>query len=76
MSGPIIAADGDRELCHWCAAETRWLADPRRPHLRCEGCGDVYPCAHRCRHLDCADARGEATPELEAPGQLALGGLS
>ena len=51
----------DRAYCHRCRRETEWRARRRdAKHLRCEGCGDVFPCRSRCGHLDCEEARAAA----------------
>ncbi len=44
------------EFCHKCNADTKWV--PLRQgskRVKCEGCGDVYPCRSKCDHLDCLD---------------------
>lgn len=41
----------DIEYCHKCKKETSWILRGKR--LKCEGCGDVYPCRSSCEHLDC-----------------------
>lgn len=43
-----------RELCHKCDRVTVW-SQPRKnsKRVKCEGCGDVFPCAHKCKHIEC-----------------------
>lgn len=66
---------GDASLCHRCGRVTRWLPI-RGGRLRCEGCGDTFPCRYanassgKCKHVDCASARGEASP-LEGVHEVA-----
>lgn len=54
----------DREYCHRCNCETNWRST-RSKSLKCEGCGDIFPCpkSRKCGHFDCAQERG-VTPEL------------
>ncbi len=49
----------DRTLCHRCERVTRWVLARGGRRLRCEGCGDAFPCARRCEHLDCEAARAD-----------------
>ena len=47
----------DRDFCHKCNTETAWKPAGRTDsYLKCEGCGDRFPCAKArgCNHLDCA----------------------
>lgn len=53
------ALEADRALCHACERVTRWSPVRGGRRLRCEGCGDVFPCRHACEHLDCAEARAD-----------------
>lgn len=56
--------EGDNAYCHQCERVTRWLPVRRGRRIRCEGCGDTFPCgARRCGHLDCNDARRERRAE-------------
>ena len=43
--------DGVMEYCHRCRRKTLWRKS--RGIERCEGCGDRFPCARSCTHLDC-----------------------
>lgn len=47
----------EQEFCYRCNAVTTWSPVRGGARLRCEGCGDVFPCKHACEHRDCADAR-------------------
>jgi len=42
------------EYCHECRNYTRWEPVRGGKALKCEGCGERYPCAHACKHADCA----------------------
>jgi hypothetical protein len=50
-----VALSESVELCHRCERVTKWIAV--RGVERCEGCGDRFPCAGRCSHLDCEEYR-------------------
>ncbi len=62
-----IMLEADKEYCHRCDADTRWLPT-RRGSLKCVGCGDVFPCpkSKRCGHWDCAQEHGRPQ-EMPAP---------
>lgn len=50
-----------REYCHRCKTITVWEPPTgHAKHERCNGCGDRFPCAKACGHLDCERARQEA----------------
>jgi hypothetical protein len=36
-------------------------------HEKCIKCQTVFPCRHRCEHLDCITERGEALPAWAQP---------
>lgn len=42
------------EYCHQCRKHTRWEPVRGGKALKCDECGDRYPCAHKCAHEDCA----------------------
>lgn len=53
--GSWTGAEGE-EFCHKCNRDTKWV--PMRKgskRVKCEGCGDVYPCRSKCDHLDCIE---------------------
>lgn len=58
-----IEAEAGLFLCHRCNRVTRWVP-MRGARVKCEGCGDVFPCHHTCAHADCAIARGAKRAEL------------
>lgn len=62
-----------RGYCHRCAAVHLWAPLRGGQALRCEGCGDRFPCrSQSCGHLDCEQARAElATATTDHPGALA-----
>lgn len=60
----------DRSACRRCGSVTRWLPVRGGARLRCEGCADVFPCRHACRHLDCADVRTTSNDSAIAAGKL------
>lgn len=52
--------------CKRCKRETRWIAGRGGRFSRCSECGDRYPCAHECGHLDCKAERDERKPRKGA----------
>ena len=61
--------ESDREHCHRCNAETNWKPNRSGTALKCEGCGDRFPCAGSCGHFDCQQERGIENPELPTPSK-------
>lgn len=54
--------DGDKELCHKCDKVTLWRPDKSGKRLKCDDCGDVFPCkSKRCGHEDCKEFRNGDT---------------
>jgi hypothetical protein len=47
--------------CCVCRRPTTWTG--RGARLHCSGCGADFPCAHRCKHWDCLEAKGLAAPD-------------
>ena len=45
--------------CHACKRDTRWEPGRGGAFSKCTECGDRFPCAHECKHLDCAAERAE-----------------
>jgi len=43
------------KLCQRGRHRDKWLRGKRR--IKCENCGDIFPCYHDCGHLDGAEAR-------------------
>lgn len=37
-------------------AEHKW--QPYGTREKCSKCGDIFPCQHDCRHIDCRDKKG------------------
>lgn len=38
-------------------AEHNW--QPHGTREKCSKCGDIFPCQHDCRHIDCRDRKGK-----------------
>jgi hypothetical protein len=45
--------------CHRCKRPTKWVAGRGGKFSRCIECSDRFPCAHDCKHLDCAADKAE-----------------
>lgn len=58
----MLDARDRRSTCHTCRRVTEWKPVRGGARLACEGCGDVFPCRHECKHLDCAAAREPLAP--------------
>jgi len=43
--------------CHRCKRHTTWSG--RGFFIKCEGCGEPFPCPGECSHADCAVEHGE-----------------
>lgn len=46
----------DKEFCHKCGKVTLWVANRTGTQLRCDSCGDKFPCK-KCEHIDCKQTR-------------------
>lgn len=64
-----MSLEPDVSWCHSCAARTRWVLGRGGQHLKCEGCGDRFPCAHACKHLDCQEARAQLGKKVSDKGR-------
>lgn len=60
----------ERLLCHRCDAVTNWVQVKRSYSFRCEGCKMLWPCAHRCAHLECRTVRGDSLEQINVRGVL------
>jgi hypothetical protein len=56
-----MAERSESVWCRKCKAVTTWSGKGQR--LWCVGCGEDFPCEHRCGHWDCLEARGLAAPD-------------
>lgn len=52
-------------FCPTCERTTVWLVR-QGGNQWCDGCGDRFPCAHHCQHLDCTKHRREAVSRVHA----------
>lgn len=48
----------------------KWLRGHKR--VKCENCGDEFPCGHPCQHLDCDLARQD-TSNIHPEWNIKLG---
>ena len=49
--------------------KTRWIAGRGGKFSRCEECGDRFPCARACDHIDCVEARKKLGTDKAEPVQ-------
>jgi hypothetical protein len=51
--------------CHKCKRPTQWVPGRGGRFSRCSECGDRFPCAHECAHVDCKAERADAKREVQ-----------
>ena len=44
------------EYCNKCGKDTTWTSIGR-VRDKCDECGLIFPCKHKCIHIDCAEAK-------------------
>lgn len=50
--------------CFKCGKAGTWIPQgDNRKVSRCGSCGDRFPCAHECGHVDCLEVRGKVAPD-------------